>query len=274
MNSKKIIYYPYDKIFPHNLNFVALTKSISKNSDHRFHWHDYFECEIILSGEGEHRFNDSVYRLSPGSAYLLSYFDSHAFTAHSEMKVFSIRFNENMFSEDITELLLTGEKCKCVFDKDELQYIRQRIERIEKEKPDLAFYGHMMSALVSELILLIIRKANIHPEKNSPSLVQKTQTHIIRRFREHISLKSIAKELSVTPKYLGVVFKEHTGMFFNDYLNNLRLKYACNLLIVSDLSVKEIAFASGYASVEYFLDVFKRNTGMTPTAYRNIKTVK
>ena len=47
-----------------------------------------------------------------------------------------------------------------------------------------------------------------------------------------------------------------------------RLKYACGLLCTSSLSVKQIAFESGYNSAEYFVYVFKQKLGVTPSEYR------
>ena len=42
------------------------------------HWHDYFELEIILEGHGKHHFNDSVYDLHPGNAYIVTPIDFHS----------------------------------------------------------------------------------------------------------------------------------------------------------------------------------------------------
>ncbi|MBQ8526117.1 MAG: helix-turn-helix transcriptional regulator [Clostridia bacterium] len=272
MNNKKMEYYPKDKVFPDNLNFIALKKNIDASSFHPFHWHDYFELELVLSGRAEHRLNNTTEILAPGSAYLLSYFDSHALRALSPMEIFSVRFDENMLSPELTRLLLLqGGNCRCFFDDDELSYINQRIDRIMGESRTEELYGPMLNAIITEIILLVIRKSGINISSCSPNLVQKAQLYIVRHFRENITLKLVARELSVTPKYLGAVFKDSTKICFNDYLNNLRLKYACNLLRTSDLSVKEIAFSSGYSSAEYFLDIFKRKLGTTPTLYRKTK---
>ena len=99
-------------------------------------------------------------------------------------------------------------------------------------------------------------------------LVQKAMAYIHSNFRFDISLEQMAKDLSVSVNYMGAVFKKWVGVSFNEYLNTVRLKNACNMLETTDLSVKEIAFASGYKSVEYFLYRFKNNLKTTPTAYK------
>ena len=70
---------------------------------------------------------------------------------------------------------------------------------------------------------------------------------------------------------MGHLFKTEIGYTFHEHLNILRLKYACRLLWTSDMTVKEIAFASGYSSVEYFQYAFKKTMRITPNQYRTQK---
>lgn len=269
MNSKKMMYFPIDEKLSANRNFIVKKKYFTPDSEYPFHWHDYFECEIVLEGIAEHRLNDSVYTENSGSAYLLSYLDSHSIRAVSGVEVFSVRFNETLLPPEVTGLLLLGGRsCRCDFDKSEMDYIKMRVERIMAEDEKSEFYDYMVTAIITEIILLIMRKSGVASSELAPNLVQKAQLYTVRNFRNKLSLKSISNELSVTPKYLGQIFKDSIKMSFSDYLNNIRLRYACNLLLTSDLTVKEICFSSGYSSVEYFLDVFRRNCGTTPTMYR------
>ena len=101
-----------------------------------------------------------------------------------------------------------------------------------------------------------------------PKLIQKITFYTHSNFRQELSLDVLSKEFSVSRNHLGATFKKWFGMPYNEYLNNIRLKYACNLLTSTDLSVKEIAFESGYHSVEYFLFKFKNSLNLTPGEYR------
>ena len=83
-------------------------------------------------------------------------------------------------------------------------------------------------------------------------------------------LEKVSKELSISQNHLGSLIKKEIGMSFSEYLNSVRLKYACDLLKSTNLSVKEIAFSSGYSSVEYFLYIFKQKLKTAPTKYRCI----
>lgn len=83
-----------------------------------------------------------------------------------------------------------------------------------------------------------------------------------------ISLKTLASQLNMHPSYLGNIFHQQTGYYFNDYLNEERLKYAAELMKETELKMKEIVDKSGFSSQTYFNRLFKRKYGTSPLAYR------
>lgn len=266
MNTKEITYFPRMDLSEKISDFSFRIRNVYNKVP--LHWHDYFECEIVLEGSAEHKINNLTETISPGSAYILSHFDSHEVTPKESLKIFSIHFNESAVDESVFKELLLSSSCRCVFDCDEFCYVKSRIKRLLEEERKMKFHHQMTYALITEILILIMRKFSGADLPTLPTSVQKAQIYTLQHFRKRISLKTVAKELSLTPKYLGSVFKERTGVFYNDYLNGIRIRYACNLLAVSEFPVKEIAFSSGFASTEYFLDVFKKITGQTPSAYR------
>lgn len=250
---------------------IIQRRRIEKGQIYGLHWHNYFELEFILQGQGEHVYNDNTYQLQPGSAYLMSYYDFHSFRALTDIELVNIQFGEEKLSENLFDFIVAGGKrFFCTFNQNEMAYILSRIERQEAEKQGAQLFGEMLAAgMLAEIIVLLARKSNQTPTTLTPTLVQRAVTRIHTHFRSDISLAALAEEFSVSVNYLGSLFRKTTGMTFHDYLNMVRLKYACSLLVSSKMSVKEIAFESGYRSVEYFLYVFKRKLSMPPTGYRN-----
>jgi YesN/AraC family two-component response regulator len=98
----------------------------------------------------------------------------------------------------------------------------------------------MLSSTISQIVLDVLRKSDIKAQNLSHTPVQAAIFYIMRNFRKDISINSAAEEICLTPKYLGAVFKENTKSSFHEYLNRVRLKYACNMLKSSDISIKEI----------------------------------
>ncbi len=91
--------------------------------------------------------------------------------------------------------------------------------------------------------------------------------HIDTHYAEPLHLSSVAETCDISTGYLSRLFAEHLGTSFNDYLNSVRIGAAEALLIVGELSIKEIAFACGYRDPNYFSRIFKKVNGVSPTSF-------
>lgn len=121
---------------------------------------------------------------------------------------------------------------------------------------------------------MILRKSSGNSVRVPSDNTLKAMSIMIKNFKNPITLTEVSGELKLSPDHLGKLLKHNTGLSFNEFLNSLRIRYACNLLINSDLSVKEIAFASGYNSVEYFMRCFKKINSKTPIEYKTAHLTK
>lgn len=89
-----------------------------------------------------------------------------------------------------------------------------------------------------------------------------------------ISLKTLAAQLNMHPSYLGNIFHQQTGYYFNDYLNEERLKYAAQLMEDNDVRLKDIADMAGFSSQTYFNRQFKKYFNASPNSYRRELKIK
>lgn len=94
--------------------------------------------------------------------------------------------------------------------------------------------------------------------------------YIDTRYRENISLKSIAAQFYMNAVYLGRLFRKTYGVYFNDYLLELRIQEAKKLLRKSDFRIYEIAEKVGFQSADYFVTQFEKLEQVSPTEYRNM----
>lgn len=111
-----------------------------------------------------------------------------------------------------------------------------------------------------------IAKARTESNRNP---VNKATSYIMEHYMDDISLEDVASVVEVSPYYLSKIFKEKEGVNFIDYLTDLRMKKAVELLEANTLSVKEVSFEVGYQDPNYFSRIFKKNFGVTPTEYRD-----
>jgi AraC-like DNA-binding protein len=72
----------------------------------------------------------------------------------------------------------------------------------------------------------------------------------------------------MTPAAFCRYFKEKTGKGFIDFVNEMRIGFACKLLIEQRLTVSQVCFECGFGNLSNFNRIFKRQTGVTPTEYQ------
>lgn len=91
---------------------------------------------------------------------------------------------------------------------------------------------------------------------------------MIRQLANRVSIFHLSRSVNLTPARLRQLFKAETGRSPRQYLKELRLQKAEELLEMTFLSVKEIAFACGVNDVSHFIRLFKEKHGLTPRKFR------
>lgn len=85
---------------------------------------------------------------------------------------------------------------------------------------------------------------------------------------EGIKAEEVAEKLNMSYSWFRKLFKEYTGFSPAQYVQELRILRAKELLTNTNQNIKEIAFVCGYENAEYFTTAFKNKTGYTPVVYR------
>lgn len=112
------------------------------------------------------------------------------------------------------------------------------------------------------------RKMTSGKQNYENGMIVKGRKYITENYGKDISLDDVSRYLNLSPYYFSKLFKAETGTTFVEYLTNLRMERAQELLRDESLSIKEICASVGYADPNYFSRTFKKNVGVTPTVYR------
>lgn len=104
-------------------------------------------------------------------------------------------------------------------------------------------------------------------QKYSP-VIRNVISYLQLNYTHAISLSELAQTNHVSAEHLSRTFKKETGKTISEYIAKLRTEKAADLLKNSKLSISEIATYVGYLDSNYFVKVFKKRYGMTPSAYR------
>ena len=98
------------------------------------------------------------------------------------------------------------------------------------------------------------------------------ENYLNSHFREPDCLALAAESSDLSRRRFNDLFRNYYHMTPNEYLTSLKIDYAKKLLLTEYLSVSETASLSGFSDIYYFSKVFKKETGMTPSAYRRSLT--
>jgi len=128
-----------------------------------------------------------------------------------------------------------------------------------------------MDDVEAVLITICCRIAKDIKEISEPgrgTKMQRILAFIQANVSEQISLQAVADYAGMSPVYLSKFFKTETGQNFVDFLTELRINKAKQLLTSTNHKVAAIAEAVGIRDSKYFSSLFKRCVGMTPIQYR------
>ena len=102
------------------------------------------------------------------------------------------------------------------------------------------------------------------------NLIQQAIDYITANFSNtELSLQNVAAQIHLSPTYLSNIFKKEQGINFSDFILELRMNKAKELLRDGTLKVYEVAQWVGYNNVHYFSSCFKKYTGISPMDFKN-----
>ena len=141
------------------------------------------------------------------------------------------------------------------------------------------FVESKMTELIACVLYSVMRDEQI--EKNKHIVVQNDDVKKIEEVREQMQLKpyddyfadEIARSLSMSVSKLNRIFRGLYGISLHAYLKNQRLEYAAGLLVETDMTVTEAAYASGYNNISLFSRSFSDKYGITPKKFSMSQTL-
>ncbi len=240
------------------------------------HNHDFFEIELILSAKNVvHTINGKKRKIEKGSIYIINPSDIHSYDieAGGYFDRYNIRFKQDTVSESILASVINTH-CRCILKGGDFENALKLYEIMEH------YYGsdsgvnsttsEIISRIIESLILLIRDRssAEFGDEVNQKSQIQRILLYLHKNFKKDVSLEDISNYSAFSPHYVSQLFHSETSFTITQYLTNLRLEYAKNLLFSTDHSITEICGQCGFRSFAHFLRCFKTAYGTSPSKYR------
>lgn len=137
------------------------------------------------------------------------------------------------------------------------------LERIFQLQGDEALSGWFQETLSG-----LVKQVQAVKEECYSESVSTAKQYIDEHFNQDISLDGVSRLVNISAYYFSKVFKDETGENFIDYVTQVRIEKAKQLLMIKEMSIKEVCVAIGYKDPNYFSRLFKKQIGVTPTEYR------
>lgn len=223
-----------------------------------------FILEYVVGGQGYVVVNGKKHTVSTGDSYLLKIGENCEYYADKNKPFQKMWVNVfGSFAHDIVDLYQLK---ATVYKNTDLTDLFERLYAIEKISTDLSVVHLKISAIVTEMFL---RLAQSNAQRQDASNVAKQIHHeLIMSVNKPFRLEEISEKLYLSKSELVRQFKKYYGVPPYQYLINLRITHAKNMLVFGDWSITKISDLLCFADPYYFSNVFKKHVGLSPLQYR------
>lgn len=138
-------------------------------------------------------------------------------------------------------------------------------------KVDSCLTAESINALHHDMALDYTQRMSLLQKNNivSKSIIQCTE-YVYNHIHDRITINDLANHTGLSVSYLSRLFKKELGMPVSEYIREKKVEKAENLLKYSDYSLIEIANYLAFSSQSHFIQIFTKQTGMTPKKYRDL----
>jgi AraC-like DNA-binding protein len=231
----------------------------------------WFTLHYIYNGKGEVLFRGKTYRVYAGDVFLVPPFEEIEYMADKDNPfcyIWAILFGEQAESllqemgMDYTKIVRHVGKEVDIFN-----MLGRMVEIYYLYGPDdFGVVGYFLAA-VSAIIHLTENRLTIQSKR--VGYIREVMMFVGYNFaNSKLTINDIARDMSLTPSYLGSLFRKEMNIQLKSYISRVRIENAIKLIRETAYPVKRIAELTGYKDPLYFSKDFKKHTGSNPTQYR------
>lgn len=258
----------------HPLFLIEYKEYESEYTMPNIHYHNSYELYFLEQGYHNILINDSIHDVN---IYDVALFKPNTFHKSLQKQncartciYFTDLFLRLHFTErSIHSLLGCFDNNVISLNKESFPKVKKLLTSLEKENID---------STENRIFIYLADILNILNEnKNSPRAehIPSAYTHfapilsyISQNYNKIRSIEEISDTFYISKYHMCRIFKEHTGLTLIQYITNIKIQNACNMLINTDLSITEIGTACGFHSTMYFCKIFKQALAVTPSEFR------
>ena len=263
-------------------------------------WHGIFEAGHVEAnrrlynhefvfwerGEGRMIIEGQVFKCSPGSMIIIPPDVVHCTIADTEIERWCLHFDWEPGNKvpylpyEYSDSLNSFVSSKCNFTPEWVPYplplirtapdyemLLKLIRKLFSCNAESLEDGMRQKGIFLQILSLCFSESSVKKSYMSPLLL-KAKEYIDINFRNpDLNVSKVAVKNSVTSNHICRLFQKELGISPLEYINSLRLKHACELLVNSSLNVAQVALETGFKDPNYFSRLFKKKNGISPSNF-------
>ena len=241
------------------------------NTSFELHRHDFFEIDLMISGNGVSHINGESYSLSKGDMVLLSPADHHNYILedNTALEFVNIAFPMGLIPPQAVSVIPSNVKVVHLAEKD-YECVKNVCDfLVDKYDNNRESSALLMKTSIEWIFIFLSFSIEKQQKASSVWNFSEVLIYINNNFsQEDLNRATVAKIMHMSPTHFSKIFHKMIGLSFQDYLLNTRLNYANGMLKMTNMTISEIAAASGFGSESYFSKVFKKRFGVSPGKIR------
>jgi AraC-like DNA-binding protein len=253
-----------------------------------WHYHNNYEISFITEGTGRRIVADSMEEFQPGDLVFLGSNLPHVWVAEKEPRVFTDRTLEMVFLQFSANILFPQllalpefKNVKRALELSErgIQIVDRTLNEVSEIMLQLPYLKSFDRMNYFFKLMDIIGKSDSNIPLASEEYMRKRFTtgnrriaqlhdYLMNHYREEIDLEKLADLVHMAEGSLCRFFKQNVGTSIFEYLNRIKVDFACKLLMDPEIGIFDVCLDSGFNNLSHFNKQFRKNTGVTPTEYR------
>ncbi|HBM76053.1 MAG TPA: hypothetical protein DD429_10960 [Clostridiaceae bacterium] len=232
----------------------------------------YPDCPVLSESILDNKLEDNIYPVKLESDLISALKGGKSDQAKKKYDLIlatmlNYRYNTIMFT--FKRLYLTVLSLyKNLFGQENDESLPSTIEALD-DKFNMVHNFDEITAIFFYMFDCISKQVEYNKQSRNVRLIEQLKSRIKNSYSDpNLSPQSLADEIGISCSYLGKLFHSFEGISISEYIKQVRIEQAKHLLCFSNFSIKDIANQIGFANIQYFYTLFKKNTQKTPREYR------
>jgi AraC family L-rhamnose operon transcriptional activator RhaR/AraC family L-rhamnose operon regulatory protein RhaS len=278
--------YGYPRIERSGSFRFKIARSTLHTASFAMHRHAFAELAVVVDGEGVHRTDHEAYPIAAGDVFVIQGEAAHGFDDARGLCLFNLMYDPALLLRSAFDLeALPGYHALFVLEPQarERRAFRSRLrldaaglhrvaallERLERTYASAEpGYQALCAARFLEVVVLLARGYDRRLAPELPMRLARVMTYLHTCYHDPIRLADLAAVANLSVNHLLRLFRATVGTTPMAYLQQIRIRAACDLMERTDRSLAFIATEVGFYDGNHFAKQFRRGMGQAPSAYR------